>query len=169
MKKFKYRLQKLLDAKFAKEREIQYELAKVVAEQNKLKLKQDDYKSKIADQKKSFHDRIIGGESVINDLVMFQRFADFADKAIITYQKEMDAMLPKINEIRGRLTEAMKERKTIEKHKEKKLDEWKKIVSRAEEKISDDINQKIAYRNFLHEKESGYTYDSDYSYARYDE
>lgn len=169
MKKFKYRLQKLLDAKMAKEREIQYELAKVVGEQNKLRVKQEEYRSKVDEQKRSFHKRIVGGESVINDLVMFQRFADFADKSIEAYQKQMDAMMPKINEIRGRLTEAMKERKTIEKHKEKKLDEWKKLIKRTEEKISDDINQKISYRNYIHAQETGHTFDADYSYARYDE
>ena len=120
MKKFSYRLQKLLDAKLAHEREIQYELAKVVAEQNKLRLKQDEYRNKIEEQKKNFHQKIVGGEKMIQDLLMFQRFADFADKAIDAYEKEIESMNPKVFEIRGRLTEAMKERKTIEKHKEKK-------------------------------------------------
>ena len=51
MKKFKFKLQTLLDIREAREREIQYELARIISLQNREREKQADLRRRIEEQK----------------------------------------------------------------------------------------------------------------------
>lgn len=149
MKKFKFRLEKLLDAKVAKEKAIQNELAKAVGEQNIFRAKQSEYRSRVAAQKDDFHKRFVNKTVNFSELEMYHRFEVFAEKVVDDAQQKIDAMEPAIHRIRLRLTEASKERRTIEKLKERRFNEWKYNVTRAEDKENDDMNQKIYVRRML--------------------
>lgn len=146
MKKFRFRLQKLLDARIAKEKEIQHELSVIVAKQNILRMRQDEYRTKLSDQRAEFSGGMKSRKVAANELMNFHRYWDFAEKAIVAAQKEIDAMEPAVNEVRTRLTEAVKERKTIEKFKERKHEEWKIKIKKSEEREFDEINQKLFMR-----------------------
>jgi flagellar FliJ protein len=152
MKKFKFRLEKLLDAKKAKEKEIQHELAKAIGEQNVFRSKQFEYRAKVEAQKNEFHKRFAEKRVNFSELEMYHRFEVFAGKVIADSQQKIDALEPGINRIRGRLAEASKERRTIEKLKERRFSEWQYNVNRAEDKENDDTNQKIYVRRMLAQK-----------------
>ncbi|HRX16366.1 MAG TPA: flagellar export protein FliJ [Spirochaetota bacterium] len=143
MKKFSFRLQKLLDIKMAFEKKIQHELAREIGKQNLLREKQRVLKEKIEQQQHAFHESMSRTGGNFNDLKAFHRYSQYADMVINSSEHDIMAMQPKINEIRGRLLEASKERRSIEKLKEKKHDEWKYAVKRAEEVEYDEINMRI--------------------------
>ncbi len=86
-------------------------------------------------------------EIEFNELLNFQRFAEFADRVIDKSEHDIELMQPEINEIRIRLTEAMKKRKALEKLKERKKDAYDHILKISSEKELDDINQKIYFKN----------------------
>lgn len=146
MKKFKFRLQKLLDIKLAKEKEIQHELAAEVSKQNVLIEKQNRYRDKVASERGRFHQLMSQQTGTFNQLNYFQRYSTVAERVIESSQLEIDAMEPAINEIRKRLSEAVKERQKIEKLKERKYEAWKYHIQREEEKEYDEINMKIFTR-----------------------
>ena len=152
MKKFRFRLEKLLDAKLAKEKEIQHELAKAVGEQNKFRIKQAEYAEKVNNQKISFHKKFTDGKVKFNELEMYHRFEVTADLVIADSQNKIDAMEPAVNAIRQRLAIASQERKTIEKLKERRFKEWQYHVNMANDKENDDMNQKIYVRRMLAQK-----------------
>ena len=106
MKRFKFRLEKLLEAKVAKEKEIQHELAKAIGEQNVFRTKQHEYRARVTAQKDEFHERFLKKSVNFPELEMFHRFEIFAAKVIADSQQKIDAMEPAINRIRMRLAEA---------------------------------------------------------------
>jgi flagellar FliJ protein len=149
MKKFKFRLEKLLEVRLAKEKLIKQELAKTISEQNVFRMKQSDYRDRVRAQKDRFHEKIAEGRTNYSELSMYHRFAEFSEKVIVDAQIKIDAMEPAINVIRGRLAEASKERRVIEKLKEKRYKEWNYKVARATENEVDDMNQKLYSRRLL--------------------
>ncbi|MBP7901959.1 MAG: flagellar export protein FliJ [Spirochaetes bacterium] len=154
MKKFKFRLQKLLDARIAKEKDIQHELSVIVTKQNVFRIRQDELRRKVGEQRVVFSDAMKKKSVNPAELLNFHKYWDFAEKAILSAQSEIDKLEPAVNEVRVRLTEAVKERKTIEKFKERKFEEWKNMLKKAEEKEYDDINQKVYMRKvYLNEEE----------------
>lgn len=146
MKKFKFKLQKLLDIKLAAEDVIKHELAKAVGEQNVLRVKQQKYIAEIEKEKKTFHEKMKTGKYQFNELRVYSHFNEFADKVIKDSEQEIESMEPAINEIRSRLTEATKARRVIEKLKEKRYSEWKYEVRKHEDKEIDDMNQRVFAR-----------------------
>ena len=64
MKKFKFRLQTLLTIREVREREIQYELAKIVSLQNREREKQADLRRRIEEQKDLFGDKLKQGKPI---------------------------------------------------------------------------------------------------------
>ncbi len=146
MKKFKFKLQKLLDIRQSKEDIVKNELAREMGEQNKIRVKQQNYRNNINSVRKKFHDKMVIGESNAADLHSYHRFAAFAEKAIKDSQLAIDKMEPALNAIRERLMAATKERCIIEKLKDHRYKEWEYEVKRAIDKENDDMNQKIFLR-----------------------
>jgi flagellar FliJ protein len=149
MKKFKFRLEKLLDAKNAKEKAVKLELAHAVSEQNVFRAKQNDYRERVQNQKNVIHDLMRSGKISIDQLKQYHNFEYISDLAIEDSQNRIEAMEPAINVIRVKLNEAVKERRTIEKLKERKKAEWQYKVTAAEYKEIDDMNQKLYMRRIV--------------------
>ena len=147
MKKFRFKLQKILDLRIREERNIQQELAIAVGKQNVLRVKQQRYHDDIMKQKDIFHSRMEKKEVQVHDLMNYQRFNEFADRVIKKSEEEIKEMQPEIDEIRSRLIEAIKKRKALEKLKERKKIKWEENVKKITEKELEDINQKIYLRN----------------------
>jgi flagellar FliJ protein len=151
MKKFKFRLEKLLEARLAKEKGVKIELAHAISEQNVFRTKQSNYISRMEDQKKLFHDKMKSGKINISELKNYHFFEVTVDLVIADTRNKIDAMEPAINVIRNKLNEAVKERRVIEKLKERRHDEWQYLANRAEYNEVDDMNQKLYMRKIVEE------------------
>ncbi len=147
MKKFSFRLQKLLDIRERKEREIQYELSRVMAVQNRERQKQEDLRSGIEAEQRRFSEKLRQGKFTAREAMMFEKYVDVSLRAIDTAQKKIEAMEPGIREIRQRLVEASKQKKVVERLKERKFEEYTYETNREIAKENDDINQKLFNRS----------------------
>ncbi len=156
MKKFQFRLQKLLDVRTAAERLIQNELAVVVGEQNALKSKQQEFLEKLNKEKSKLHENIKDNALSVDDMLAFQKFSKFTDVLVAGTERDIEKLQPKVNEIRGRLVEAVREKKIVEKLKERKLEKWEYEYNKMMEKEADEINQK-SYSKRIRENFEIYT------------
>jgi flagellar FliJ protein len=143
MKKFKFRLQTLLQIREAREREIQYELAKIVSLQNREREKQAALRQRIEEQKSLFGAKLKKGSYSASEAILFERFVDVSLRAIGTAEERIKSMEPQIQEVRNRLVEASRSRKVVEKLKERRLSEYNYELNRELGKENDDTNQKI--------------------------
>jgi flagellar FliJ protein len=143
MKKFKFKLQTLLDIREAREREIQYELARIVSLQNREREKQAELRRRIEEQKSLFGDRLKRGAFSSGEAILFERFVDVSLRAIDTAEERIKAMEPQIQEVRSRLVEASRARKVVEKLRDRKQAMHAYEVNRELNKENDETNQKI--------------------------
>lgn len=143
MKKFKFRLQTLLTIREVREREVQYELAKIVSLQNLEREKQADLRKRINEQKDLFGDKLKQGKYSASEAILFERFLDVSLRAIGTAEERIRSMEPQIQEVRNRLIEVSRERKVVEKLRDRKRTQHAYEVNRELGKENDETNQKI--------------------------
>jgi flagellar protein FliJ len=149
MKKFRFRLQKLLDIREAKETEIKHELMKILSIQNKERVLQDELNVKINQYETRYSERIRKGALSVSELISIMRYADVSRKAIIESQKRIEKLEPEVRKIREKLVIASREKKVVEKLKERKLEEFNYEFNRDQAKENDDMNQKIYQRKLM--------------------
>ncbi|HNV46876.1 MAG TPA: hypothetical protein PLE73_11815 [Spirochaetota bacterium] len=146
MKKFVFKLETLLAIKAAREKEIQNELAALVSIQNAERMRQDEYRAKIAREQESFNAKLRSGRFAYADAMMYERFVEFAGKVIVAAQGKIEAMEPEIQKVRDRLVQASTERRVIEKLKERQWKAHRYQVEVELAKENDDANQKVHLR-----------------------
>lgn len=146
MRRFTFKLQTLLNIREAREREIKSELAALLAIQNRERMLQEQYRKKIEDEHQRFAQMMREGKFSYSEAMAFERFIEFAHKVIDAAQLRIDAMEEDIGKVRERLVEASRERKVVEKLKERKRKEYLYDLNREIIKENDDANQKMYVR-----------------------
>ena len=149
MKKFKFSLQKLLEIREAKETEIKNELMKVLGIQNRERMLQEELRVKITKYESEYSEKIKKGSFSPDETMSIMRYVTGARNAIVEAQSRIDAIQPVVDEIRARLVIASREKKVVEKLKERKFEEYMYEFNRAVTKENDDMNQKIYNRNLM--------------------
>lgn len=161
MKRFQFRLQKLLDIREKKELDIKNELAAIISRQNIEKMRQEQLRSNIAKQEKIIHAKLRSGGYTAFEALTFERFIDISHRAIDLAEQKIQAMEPEIYKVRVRLIEASREKKVVEKLKERKLEDYNYHLNWEISKENDDINQKIYLNRKLEAKEEAYNTDGN--------
>lgn len=151
MKKFKFTLQKLLDIRQAREDEVRNELMKILAVQNKEKVIQDEFTQKIRSYEKQQTDDAKKGVFSTDKTMAIMRYTDISRRAIVESVKRAEAMEPEIQGVREKLLHISRERKIVEKLKERKKAEYDYEVNREIAKENDDMNQKIFIKSMIRE------------------
>ena len=146
MKKFSFRLQKLLDMREARETEVKHELMKVLSLQNKERVLQEELNRKITELEGSYREKISRGIFVPDEAMAIMRFSDVSRKAIDEAGKRIQMLEPEVHRIREKLVQASREKKVVEKLKERKHEEFMYEFNREVAKENDDMNQKIHNR-----------------------
>ncbi|MBN2402569.1 MAG: flagellar export protein FliJ [Spirochaetes bacterium] len=143
MKKFQFKLHKLLDLREAREKQIKNELAELVNQQNIERNKQIELQQSMSQRKEALRTSMVKKTFSYNEVLTYERFTDNATKAINIAETKIRQMEPAIQRVRGRLMEASKEKKVVEKLKERKYREYLYNLNREITKENDDTNQKI--------------------------
>ena len=150
MKKFRFRLQKLLDIRESNEKRIKNELASVLGVQNVERVKIDNINKNIEQQKRIFSEKMRKNEMSAEEAIKFERYIDSSLRAIDATQVKIDELEPAVQEIRDRLVIASRDKKVVEKLKERQYEDYLYEVKMAEFKENDDMNQKLyARRKFM--------------------
>jgi flagellar FliJ protein len=149
MKKFQFRLQKLLDIREARENEIKNELMKVLALQNKERVFQDELSNKIQLYESGYRDMQKRGAFKPEDALAVMRFADISRRAINEAERRIEKLEPEAQKIRERLIVASRDKKIVEKLKERKFEEYNYELNKEIAKENDDMNQKIYHKKLM--------------------
>ncbi len=146
MKKFKFKLQTLLDLREAREKEIKNELAALLSIQNIERMKQEEFRAKMAAESGRFAGKMRKGDFSYAESRMYERFVEFGHRVIEVAQQRIDAMEGEISKVRERLVEASREKRIVEKLRERKKEEYLYELNREIAKENDDANQKLFQR-----------------------
>ena len=151
MKKFKFSLQKLLELREARERDVKNELARIVSIQNRERVKQENLRKSIAENQQKLAEKMKSGKLQPNEAILFENFFHVSSRAISVAGEKIKSMEPEVNRIREKLAIASKERKTVEKLRERKMADYQYRINRETAKENDDINQNMFNRQSLQE------------------
>jgi flagellar export protein FliJ len=155
-----YRLQALLDMRERKKEEAEKNLGLALgalkAEQDKQKKMEEELErmmEKREQKKREYAEKAMRGQMAAADVVganvYLERLKEQeeAQKNAIEGQKAVVAQKQQeVDQAREALTKAMQDLKSLEKHKEKFTDAWKKEVAAKEEEALDELAQQIFIR-----------------------
>jgi len=151
-KRFKYDLEAVLKVRAIKEKKEQEKFA----DKKRSYMTEKEREEAIKEDKLNKEDELRGvfRRGAISDFAKVLRRKSHLDVLRDDLDKQVERVLEaskQLEEQRAQLVESMKDKKVIEKHKEKKLDEYKKIMQDLELKFMDEI----ATQRFRHEKTEG--------------
>ncbi len=149
MKKFRFNLQKLLDIREARETEVKNELMKVLSMQNKERVYQEELKGKIRKYELQYSERIKNEVFSAEEIMSIMRYTDTARRAIIEAQRRIDSIQPEVDRIREKLVVASRDKKVVEKLKDRKFEEYEYEINKEIAKENDDMNQKLYHRKLM--------------------
>jgi len=130
----------------SRETEIKHELMKVISLQNKERVLQEDLNRKISELEGAYREKISRGIFVPDEAMAIMRFSDVSRRAIDEAEKRIQRLEPEVRRIREKLVQASREKKVVEKLKERKHEEFMYEFNREIAKENDDMNQKIHNR-----------------------
>jgi flagellar protein FliJ len=140
MKRFEFKLQKLLTIKehneqIAKERYAAELQKKIKLEIENKTLSDEIYKNTLSDYRKFNEGEIIGFDNIF----LQEQFVSGTKLKILDNISRINDLEPLIQKLKEELTEAMKERKMMDKLKEHAHEKYKDLYNKHEIKVLDDI------------------------------
>lgn len=146
MKRFRFRLEVLLDIRMRREEKVKLELA----EQNKEILKQQDELNELHRELKNLQSDELKRRQEQDSVLLLNTSVAYRfqlKKEMLAVGSKMDKIQENIYRIRKKLISATKDRKAVEILKERQKSEWLKKYRTQEQSFIDDIAQKNHIRS----------------------
>lgn len=148
MLKFRFRLERLLDIRRYREREWELKLAVITGICVSL---ENEIKDALAEKSRSFRRRYELFGSDVNGLKAMELFMTRLERKAEKLKKELAARELEREEIQKQYLVVSRERKVLEKLKEKKADEYYREQKQEEIKVLDDMSTGALAREFVRE------------------
>ena len=150
VKKFKYRLEKILDFRTRKVETLQAELALAIRDRDTEVAMLNALSEKRQKAQKSLEGYLARGD--VAEVQATNTFLENMAKKIESQNRVVSKMNDSVELIRKKLVVASKEKKIMEKHKEKKHEEWKVEQAKIEAKQLDEMAGTIFRKNLAMKK-----------------
>jgi len=146
MARFKFQLEGVLEHRKNIEDEKQRALAAIQMQMQKLKDELQDLDRVARGATADLRENRLTGQLDMSFLAAHRRFTGSVQRKAVAIVQKMALVQREIDSARAALSEAAKQRKIIEKLREKQLSRWKEQRSRAENEELDDIGMQLAFR-----------------------
>jgi len=146
MKKYNFELQSLLNVKEQKEDLLMNQLSTQKKRIQDIEAKISNLKNKREDNIKEFEIKV-KGSSKIYEITSFYSYLEKLDASIKDLNKVLIKETKKLKEIINELKTASKEKKVLDKLKEKDFSSYKRELTIEENKLNDERNSYVHYSN----------------------
>jgi flagellar FliJ protein len=155
MARFIFQLEGVLRHRKNVEHQRQRDVAEIQAQMTKLQTELLAMDAEVQAVNKDVLQHHMSGKIDASCLIAHRRFMAGAQKRAVDLAQRMGAVQVKLDVARRALTEAAKERKVMEKLKEKQQESWQLAVSRKEAAAMDEVAMQISVRKMLAEAAEG--------------
>lgn len=138
MKKFKFRYESVLKMRMDKEEDLKNELAKKIKERQELLDKLEKMKTRFLEYSNWIQEQLIS-ESHEFDLRAINDGKKYYRNNINEYQYQIQKKEKEIEAVKAKLVEAMKERKVMDKLKEKEFQNYIEEINKQDTKLIEEI------------------------------
>ena len=146
MPRFKFQLEGVLEHRKNIEEEKQRALAAVLAEMQRLKNELADLDQVARGAVADLRENRLTGALAMSFLAAHRRFTGSVQRKAVAIAQKMALVQREIDEARAALSAAAKQRKLIEKLRERQLERWQSQQHRQEMEELDDIGMQLAFR-----------------------
>lgn len=137
MAKFTFSLEAVLRIKMQKEESVKNELGKAVQKLEAEKLKLAKLQNTVEEITAQFNRK--AKKTTVRKLIEFNEYLSFLDAKIKEQKENVNCAASNVDKVREELLQAVKERKILEKLKEKKHDEYLLEQKKLEQKSNDEL------------------------------
>jgi len=146
MPRFKFQLEGVLEHRKNIEEEKQRALAAVLSEMQRLRNDLADLDQVARGAVADLRQNRLTGPLDMSFLAAHRRFTGSVQRKALAIAQKMALVQRQIDEARASLAEAAKQRKIIEKLRERQLERWQSLQHRQEMDELDDIGMQLAFR-----------------------
>jgi flagellar FliJ protein len=146
MPRFKFQLEGVLQHRKNIEEQKQRALAPILAEMQRLKNELSDLDQTARTAVADLRDNRLTGQLDLSFLAAHRRFTGSVQRKALAIAQKMALVQREIDKARAELAEAAKQRKIIEKLRERQLQRWQDQQNRQENEELDDIGMQLAFR-----------------------
>ena len=137
MAQFSFRLQSVLKVKIQQEDNLKNELGKAIRKLESEKLKLARLKTALDDLVAEFNEKT--KKTTVHKLIEYNEYLSLLTSKIKFQKENVNCAALNVDKIREELVKAVKERKILDKFKEKKLEEYLLEQKKLEQKTNDEI------------------------------
>lgn len=138
-KRFKYRLEKVLEFKRKKEDDEKEKLAKLLQQEEHERQVKAQLEARLAGVRVELRDKQRNGTLDVNELRFYPQHIKHLENMIVNQELRLKELAIRIMEQRMNLMRAAQERQTYEKHKENSQEQWQAEVDAEEAKMLDEL------------------------------
>lgn len=149
MARFVFQLEGVLRHRRNVELERQRDVAKVQAQMTALDAQLRALDAEVTAATDDVRQNRLVGKIDLQFLAAHRRYQAATQRKAMEIVERMGAVQVQLNEARGRLAEAAKERKVIEKLRERQEEAWRAELRRKEAAVTDEIAMQMTYRKML--------------------
>ena len=153
MAKFVFKLEGVLRQRKHVEEQRQRELAVIRGEMAQLEAELNALNAQVTAASIDVRDNRLIGKLDMSFLAAHRRFLLAMQRRGLTMMQKMALVQRQIEEAQANLAEAAKQRKIIEKLREKQHQRWLEESSRKEQALMDEISMQMSFRNSLDQAE----------------
>lgn len=143
MKKFRFRLQRVLDAKESEEKQQQRRLGEALEQVVKAENRLDELFSQLSETRKR-QAEMVSGSMKAGEAMMMHNWQMQLKKEVSAQRQDLVKLNSIAEKIRNELLELSKEKRVLEKLREKQWEEYKKQDLTAQQNMLDDIGNRNA-------------------------
>lgn len=137
MAKFSFRLQPVLNIKTQQEENLKNELGKAVQRLETEKLELARLEGSLNELISEFNEKT--KKSTVHKLIEFNEYLSLLTSKIKLQKENVNCAAQNVDKVREELVTAVKERKILDKFKEKKLEEYNLEQKKLEQKTNDEV------------------------------
>ncbi|OHD11077.1 MAG: flagellar export protein FliJ [Spirochaetes bacterium GWD1_27_9] len=153
MKKFSFKLEKLLKIKEHKEILAEEAYAKVLQEKVNFEMENRNMEDAIFSNLETNFNSFKDGDTIdFHNISMYERYLTALELKIEDNEIKKQELEPKLQKLKENLIQATKEKKTMEKLKEKELSNYKNEKKKHENKIMDEVANTMQIRKLGRDK-----------------
>ncbi|MGN0013624.1 MAG: flagellar export protein FliJ [Candidatus Bruticola sp.] len=138
-KRFRYRLQQILELKIQAEEDEKEKLAKLIQQQENERQIKAQLEQKLVSIREELKVRQANGTLDINQLRFFPQHIEFVKGQIVNQELRIKELTIRIAQQREALMKAAQERQSYEKNKEKSQEKWLAEIEQEENKMLDEL------------------------------
>lgn len=138
-KRFRYRLQQILELKIQAEEDEKEKLAKLIQQQENERQIKAQLEQKLVSIREELKVRQANGTLDINQLRFFPQHIEFVKGRIVNQELRIKELTIRIAQQREALMKAAQERQSYEKNKEKSQEKWLAEIEQEENKMLDEL------------------------------